>query len=180
MSINFKASCECGEISVSSRRDVKRWSQLKCNKCSSKVCVYKNDKLIHNHNNNFFNASCECGEFHFTDKIVPSNWSQLKCKKCDSKMIIKDQNKNIVYNFQTKKQKKQISIKKEKLILPKIQQENLLIQKFTNIFSNENEIKNPIKNDVFMGVNLYEQSLFQPSLRNEVQELFNFIMGPVM
>lgn len=184
----FTANCQCGKINVSSKRDIKRWTHFKCDNCYSKVCVYKNNQLIHNYNSNFFNASCVCGEFHFTDKTIPKHWSQMKCKKCDSKMIIKDQEKNIVYNFQTKKQKKQ------KVILPKIQEEKSsnkkiidtkLIQKITEInqYCFETEKKeeyNPVKNDVFMGINLYEQSLVQPTLQNEINDLFHFIMAPVM
>lgn len=169
----FTAICKCGNISVSSKRDIKRWSHFKCNNCYSSVCVYKSNELIHNYNNNFFNASCVCGEFHFTDKTIPKQWSQMKCKKCDSKMIVKDQEKNIVYNFQTKKQKKQV-------LLPKIQKETNINQFY--FFENENKTDeyNPIKNDVFMGINLYEQSLIQPSLQNEIIELFHFIMAPIM
>lgn len=156
----FTANCQCGKINISSRRDIKRWSHFKCDNCYSSVCVYKNNQLIHNYNSNFFNATCECGEFHFTDKTIPKYWCEMKCKKCNSKMIIKDQEKNIVYNFQTKKEKKQI-------LLPKIQEES-------------KQEYNPVKNDIFMGINLYEQSLLQPSLKNDIKELFNFIMAPVM
>lgn len=169
----FTANCQCATISVSSRRDIKSWCHLKCNNCYSNVCVYKNKDLIHNYNKNFFNASCECGELYFTDKSIPKYWSQIKCKKCDTKMVVKDQQKNIIYNFQTLKQKKQISNKKQKMIFPKIEEEKILD-------SNLNQTDNIVKNDIFMGINLYEQSLIQPSLNNEINDLFNFIMTPVI
>lgn len=135
----FNASCECGKINLSNRRIPKYWSQKKCNECDKKLCVYQNDILMYDFNHIINTATCNCGMMHFTSKNVPDYWSRMKCKQCNTKLTIKDQKKNIIYNFQ-KKIIPKTSLKPTKIDF------NPLIETATN----------PIKN-IFMGFDEFEQ-----------------------
>jgi hypothetical protein len=98
----YLATCECNKIKCLKDKIVENWYSRRCESCKSNLKVY-NDKHIQikqeNNCKKIFNCSCECGNISYNSNLINLKWPDEKCDKCDKKLVVKNNQDQILVNF---------------------------------------------------------------------------------